>query len=80
MYERRLHSRILVDLVPSSFVAIAVAVCNKNLCFEFVFSELVVAVTPLFSVSFSFCSPDVEEGGLFLSRGELVFNSRQMDG
>lgn len=55
-------------------------VCDKTLRFEFVFSKLEVAVvTPLFSVSLSFCSPDVEEGGLFLSRGELVFNSRQMD-
>ena len=56
MYDRWLplsnNIRIVVDLVPSSFVAIATAVCNKTLRFGFVFSELVVAVgTPLFSVS-----------------------------
>ena len=84
MYKRWLplsnNKRIFIDLVPSSFVAIAVAVCNKTLGFEFVFSELVVAVvTPLFSVFFSFCYPDVEEGGPFLSRGELVFTSRVDD-
>lgn len=46
---------IVVDLVPSSFVVIAVAVCNKTLYFGFVFFVLVVAVVrPLFSVSFSF--------------------------
>ena len=61
MYERWLplsnNNLIVVDFVPSSFVVIAVAVCNNTLCFTFAFSEVVVAVVVLeILLSLAHCS------------------------
>ena len=50
---------IVVDFVPSSFVAIGVAVCDTTLCSAFAFSEMVVAVVVLeISLCLALCPPD----------------------
>ena len=50
---------IEVNFVCSSFVVIAVAVCNNTLCFALAFSELVLAVVVLeFLLSHALCSLD----------------------